>query len=55
VARLIERIRRLLDHGGTGISEEIDRLATELEAHLDYEEDQLVPILNKMLTLPEEV
>ncbi|WP_327589592.1 hemerythrin domain-containing protein [Nonomuraea sp. NBC_00507] len=55
VARLVERIRRLLDHGGTGIGEELDRLAIELEAHLDYEEAQLVPILNKMLTLPEEV
>lgn len=55
VARLLERIRRLLDHGGTGIGEELDRLATELEAHLDYEEEQLVPILNKLLTLPEEV
>ncbi|MEV6034515.1 hemerythrin domain-containing protein [Nonomuraea sp. NPDC052116] len=55
VARLLKRIRRLLDHGGTGIGEELDRLATELEAHLDYEEEQLVPILNRMLTLPEEV
>jgi iron-sulfur cluster repair protein YtfE (RIC family) len=55
VARLMERIRRLLDHGGTEIGEELDRLATELEAHLDYEEEQLVPVLNKMLTLPEEV
>ncbi|GAB2487498.1 hemerythrin domain-containing protein [Streptosporangium sandarakinum] len=55
VARLMERIRQLLDHDGTAIGEELDRLATELEAHLDYEEKQLVPILNKMLTLPEEV
>ncbi|GAA2691391.1 hemerythrin domain-containing protein [Nonomuraea recticatena] len=55
VARLMERIRQLLDHDGAAIGEELDRLATELEAHLDYEEEQLVPILNKMLTLPEEV
>ncbi|MGW2156958.1 hemerythrin domain-containing protein [Nonomuraea sp. NPDC001699] len=55
VARLMERIRQLLDHDGTAIGEELDRLATELEAHLDYEEEQLVPILNKMLTLPEDV
>ncbi|MGV9375860.1 hemerythrin domain-containing protein [Nonomuraea sp. NPDC003707] len=55
VARLLERIRRLLDHGGTGIGEELDQRATDLEAHLDYEEEQLVPILNRMLTLPEEV
>ncbi|GII78601.1 hypothetical protein Sru01_35830 [Sphaerisporangium rufum] len=55
VARLVERIRRLLDHGGPGIGAELDRLAAELEAHLDYEEEQLVPILNEMVTLPEEV
>jgi len=55
VARLMEQIRQLLDHDGTEIGEELDRLATELEAHLDYEEEQLVPILNKMITLPEEV
>lgn len=55
VARLMERIRRSADHGGVGVGEELDRLATELEAHLDYEEEQLVPVLNTMLTLPEEV
>ncbi|MGK5556238.1 hemerythrin domain-containing protein, partial [Actinomadura kijaniata] len=27
---------------------EFDRLAAELEAHLDHEEEQLVPLLNAM-------
>ncbi|MBV2362050.1 nitroreductase/quinone reductase family protein [Streptomonospora nanhaiensis] len=49
IERLLERLQDLL--GGaeptTGaLAEEVDRLITELEAHLDYEEEQLVPILN---------
>ncbi|WP_431910391.1 hemerythrin domain-containing protein [Nonomuraea jabiensis] len=55
VARLMERIRLLLDQGGEGVEAELDHLARELEAHLDYEEEQLVPILNTMDTLPDEV
>ena len=27
-------------------------MATELEAHLDYEEQQLVPVLNRLTSLP---
>ncbi|GAA2215765.1 hypothetical protein GCM10009850_112330 [Nonomuraea monospora] len=53
VSRLMSRVRALLDAGGDGVRAELDRLATELESHLDYEEEQLVPILNRMLTLPE--
>jgi hypothetical protein len=30
----------------------IDRLGAELEAHLDYEEEYLVPVLNAMTSLP---
>ncbi|MGN9845537.1 hemerythrin domain-containing protein [Nonomuraea sp. H19] len=53
VTQLMERIRKLLDGGGEGIEDELGRLAGELEAHLDYEEAHLVPILNEMTTLPE--
>ncbi|MGW5363692.1 hypothetical protein [Actinopolymorpha pittospori] len=30
----------------------IDRLGAEPEAHLDYEEEYLVPVLNAMTSLP---
>ncbi|WP_049562496.1 hemerythrin domain-containing protein [Nonomuraea sp. SBT364] len=54
VAELLARIRALLDGGGpASIGPELDRLAAELEAHLDYEEEQLVPLLNRMTTVPE--
>ncbi|MEV0619106.1 hemerythrin domain-containing protein [Nonomuraea sp. NPDC050404] len=55
VGGLLARIRRVLEGGGEEVGEEIDQLATRLEAHLDYEEEQLVPVLNKMLTLPDDV
>ncbi|MFF0860182.1 hemerythrin domain-containing protein [Nonomuraea sp. NPDC003560] len=52
VARLVARVR---DLAGTDASagDELDRLAAELEAHLDYEEEQLVPLLNGMTSMPE--
>ncbi|MFF4194898.1 hemerythrin domain-containing protein [Nonomuraea sp. NPDC001831] len=52
VARLVARVR---DLAGTdaGAGDELDRLAAELEAHLDYEEEQLVPLLNGMTSMPE--
>ncbi|MEU7859902.1 hemerythrin domain-containing protein [Nonomuraea sp. NPDC049141] len=50
VARLLAQIRELPD-GGHGA--ELDRLSRELEAHLDYEEEQLVPLLNAMTEFPE--
>jgi iron-sulfur cluster repair protein YtfE (RIC family) len=55
VARLMERLRALLDSGPDGVGAELDRLAAELEAHLDYEEEQLVPVLNRMTTLPDDI
>ncbi|WP_188195814.1 hemerythrin domain-containing protein [Nonomuraea sp. SYSU D8015] len=55
VARLMDRIRHLLDEGGDGVADELDRLAGELEAHLDYEEEHLVPVLNQMTTLPDDI
>ncbi|WP_067168541.1 hemerythrin domain-containing protein [Microtetraspora niveoalba] len=54
VGRLLARIRALAGAGGrTEIGAELDRLAGELEAHLDYEEEQLVPLLNAMTDMPE--
>ncbi|MFE3453134.1 nitroreductase/quinone reductase family protein [Nonomuraea sp. NPDC059194] len=49
VARLLARLQELLaddDLDHDVLVAEVDTLATELEAHLDYEEEQLVPILN---------
>ncbi|MBT2233947.1 hemerythrin domain-containing protein [Nonomuraea sp. NEAU-A123] len=54
VARLLARIRELPDGGDTDdVGAELDRLSRELEAHLDYEEEQLVPLLNAMTDFPE--
>ncbi|NUR90530.1 MAG: hemerythrin domain-containing protein [Nonomuraea sp.] len=55
VARLMGRVRALLDGGGDDLGPELDRLADELEAHLDHEERQLVPLLNRMTSLPDGV
>ncbi|MGA5765773.1 hemerythrin domain-containing protein [Nonomuraea bangladeshensis] len=57
VARLLERVRRLLDEegAGEGVADEVERLTRELEAHLDYEEEHLVPVLNRMTALPDGV
>ncbi|XVV07776.1 nitroreductase/quinone reductase family protein [Actinosynnema sp. CA-248983] len=43
IARLLEELRAALD--GDGVLAEVDRLITELEDHLDYEEQQLIPLL----------
>ncbi|WP_255429972.1 nitroreductase/quinone reductase family protein [Streptomonospora sp. PA3] len=51
VEALLEELRARLDGTAPGSAEvrtEVDRLITELEAHLDYEEEQLVPVLNAM-------
>ncbi|MEU9333816.1 nitroreductase/quinone reductase family protein [Streptomyces sp. NPDC048290] len=51
IAELVERLSTVLKggDGGTGTPEEIraevERLTAELEAHLTYEEDQLLPLL----------
>ncbi|MER6578702.1 hemerythrin domain-containing protein [Nonomuraea sp. NPDC001023] len=52
VARLVARVRDLAGAGASA-GDELDRLAAELEAHLDYEEEQLVPLLNGMTSMPE--
>lgn len=49
VAELLERLQSLVSDGGgdpEAVLAELDRLAQELEAHLDYEEEQLIPLLN---------
>ncbi|MEV0149234.1 MULTISPECIES: hemerythrin domain-containing protein [unclassified Nonomuraea] len=54
VGRLLARIRSLVATGDpVEIGDELERLARELEAHLDYEEKQLVPLLNAMTDMPE--
>ncbi|MEV0617387.1 nitroreductase/quinone reductase family protein [Nonomuraea sp. NPDC050404] len=49
VARLLGELRTLLsaaDPDPQVLLAEVNRLTSELEAHLDYEEEQLVPLLN---------
>jgi hypothetical protein len=48
VARLVSELRELLDgeHDRAALRTRVDRVATELEAHFDYEEAQLVPVLD---------
>ncbi|MFI7705328.1 nitroreductase/quinone reductase family protein [Nonomuraea sp. NPDC049480] len=49
VQRLLEQLQELLaadDVAPEALSREVGRLTEELEAHLDYEEELLVPLLN---------
>lgn len=47
VKRLLDELRRVLDAGGSASPlPEVDRLITALEAHLDREEERLVPVLD---------
>ncbi|MGP3965023.1 nitroreductase/quinone reductase family protein [Nonomuraea sp. 3N208] len=49
VQELLGRLQELLaaeDVAPEALSLEVDHLTAELEAHLDYEEEQLVPLLN---------
>ncbi|GAA3129432.1 nitroreductase/quinone reductase family protein [Streptosporangium carneum] len=51
IKRLLDELQELLSDDGTDpatLLAEVERLTTELEAHLDYEEEQLVPILNTL-------
>ncbi|SNS55088.1 deazaflavin-dependent oxidoreductase, nitroreductase family [Streptosporangium subroseum] len=53
IARLLTRLQTLISGEGTDpgtLLAEVDRLTAELEAHLDDEEQHLVPILNAMTT-----
>ncbi|MEU5987668.1 nitroreductase/quinone reductase family protein [Spirillospora sp. NPDC047418] len=47
VKRLLDELRRVLGTGDpASLLAEVDRLATALEAHLDREEEQLLPVLD---------
>jgi deazaflavin-dependent oxidoreductase (nitroreductase family) len=49
VAALLAELQRVIGDPGAapdGVAAEVDRLAAELEAHLAYEEEQLVPLLD---------
>ncbi|MBF8190243.1 nitroreductase family deazaflavin-dependent oxidoreductase [Nonomuraea sp. K274] len=49
IQRLLERLQALLagdDVAPETLAAEVDRLTRELETHLDYEEEQLIPLLN---------
>ncbi len=51
VDRLLSELRERVtahDVDQAALSADVDRLIAQLEAHLDYEEEQLVPILNAM-------
>ncbi|MFF0017745.1 nitroreductase/quinone reductase family protein [Streptomyces sp. NPDC005374] len=46
IAALVEKLRAALtDPDPASVRTEVDRLTTELEAHLSYEEEQLIPLL----------
>ncbi|PPK71325.1 nitroreductase/quinone reductase family protein [Actinokineospora auranticolor] len=45
VAASVERLKALLEGNGETLLPEFDRIAAELEAHLSYEEEQLLPLL----------
>ncbi|AYC40327.1 nitroreductase/quinone reductase family protein [Streptomyces griseorubiginosus] len=47
IATLVEELRTALaDPDPAAVHAEVDRLTTELEAHLTYEEEQLIPLLD---------
>ncbi len=48
IARLQEELVRALDAPGAGFSERVERMSRELEAHLDIEEAQLLPVLRAL-------
>ncbi|MER6448825.1 nitroreductase family deazaflavin-dependent oxidoreductase [Streptomyces venezuelae] len=48
IARLQEELVRALDAPGAGFSERVERMSRELEAHLDGEEAQLLPVLRAL-------
>ncbi|NEB03877.1 nitroreductase/quinone reductase family protein [Streptomyces sp. SID13726] len=48
IAALVEELRRTLAADDTtAVPAEVERLTTELEAHLTYEEEQLIPLLDR--------
>ncbi|MGW4502641.1 nitroreductase/quinone reductase family protein [Micromonospora sp. NPDC004336] len=50
VAALVDRLQRVIgepDADPAEVRREVERLTTELEAHLAYEEEQLIPVLDE--------
>jgi deazaflavin-dependent oxidoreductase (nitroreductase family) len=46
IATLVEELRRVVEGGDTATARaEVERMTLELEAHLTYEEEQLLPLL----------
>lgn len=53
IARLLGDIENAFEApDASNIDAELTRMSNELEAHLDYEEQQLVPVLNQLTSLP---
>ncbi|GAA2270015.1 cation-binding protein [Streptomyces ruber] len=54
IAELLEDLRRVVADAASGVADparvrrEAERLAVELEAHLTYEEEQLIPVLDSV-------
>ncbi|MER7824323.1 nitroreductase/quinone reductase family protein [Streptomyces sp. NPDC096097] len=48
IAEIQEELVRALDAPGAGFSERVERMSRELEAHLDLEEAQLLPVLRAL-------
>lgn len=47
ISRALDRIQELVENGDpVRVREDVERLAAEVEAHLDYEERQIVEALN---------
>ncbi len=46
IAALLEELQRVLDGETATVLSEVDRLVEELERHLAYEEEQLIPLLD---------
>ncbi|GAA3222995.1 hypothetical protein GCM10017691_09610 [Pseudonocardia petroleophila] len=46
IAVLVARLQEVLAAGGDGVADEVDRLTADLERHLAYEEEQLIPVLD---------
>ncbi|MGW4460950.1 nitroreductase/quinone reductase family protein [Micromonospora sp. NPDC004704] len=57
IAALVEDLRRVVSADGVAapvVLAEVDRLVDELERHLAYEEEQLIPILDSPAAVPAE-
>src|SRR5699024_1585386 len=53
IARLLDQIENILQAPDTtDVEAELADLSNKLESHLDYEEEQLVPVLNRLTSLP---